>query len=469
VDFALLNILRQFGVFGDAGIPDVNRFGPFKGIGHLGLPQLELEELPSLQSFDMRAVRFFNELLRRRGLVESLEAQLASHPGVNDRSGLAELLSQASKHHQQIKALLGEIDNHSDVARLRGMFVASGGSRGIFQESELRMWYLWCANEVGPETAREHLHRWLAADEVRVLNTLWVYGINVEQELELAGGYAITPAEQLPDSRDKEHALQHDMPTLTGARSVPKAAITRWSYVKRLFTPEEMNAPPNQNTDYIRTQRRLHDIALVLNVLPGISCIPVFDTSYSSPDEPFGPFGGSGGGSMLYDVIGWHQTTINAAHRAELLAAVNDFDRLTQKQKTRFARILNRLSQAKRRLDMADKILDLGIALEMLLLIDDNPRREQLSLTFRLRGAWLISETPAERIENYKLMQELYDLRSDVAHTGLLKGGKPESISKVQQRFPLYQGIAEKICRRLLADPEINWESLVVAGQVGRP
>ena len=62
------------------------------------------------------------------------------------------------------------------------------------------------------------------------------------------------------------------------------------------------------------------------------------------------------------------------------------FSLLTGKELERWRLIISRLSQAKRRWEMADKVLDLGIAMEMAI-ISDPSHRDQLSLTFRLRGA----------------------------------------------------------------------------------
>jgi len=107
--------------------------------------------------------------------------------------------------------------------------------------------------------------------------------------------------------------------------------------------------------------------------------------------------------------------------------------------------------------------MDLGIGLEMLLL-RDNPHREQLALTFRLHGAWLVSATTEERLQNYKVLQELYDNRSRVAHTGLLAEGNPQSITAVRDAFPSYQALAERICRQLLHKPmrREDWKALVI-------
>jgi hypothetical protein len=137
------------------------------------------------------------------------------------------------------------------------------------------------------------------------------------------------------------------------------------------------------------------------------------------------------------------------------------YDTLNHGEKRRMERILNRLSQAKRRSQIEDKILDLGIALEMLLL-QDNSNREQLSLSFRLRGSWLMGQSSEDRLEKYQQLRDIYNYRSDVAHGGVLHGGKEVEIESVRQSFPEYQRLAENICRKIIMDGKPDWTRLIL-------
>ncbi len=365
----------------------------------------------------------------------------------------------------ELTALLSEFHADPRVAALNGKMISTGSGGTAFEEQRLAEWFLWCANEFGLEAAKQYLNQWLDADAVHVVNTLWVYGLDLDEEIQLADGYCITPAERLPDSTHKEQALQFKMPTPGEVVLFPTAAITRICRVKKTL-PADASPILDRDSDFWKTRQRLYDIAITLNTLPGVSCLPAFATSYSLPSHPYGPFAGSGGLMHIFDVIGREQTKITQERQEDILAALADFNRLPDKERERFRRILSRLSQGKRRSEIEDKIMDLGIALEMLLLMD-NPNREQLALSFRMRGAWLVSGTPEERRENYKLLKELYTYRSHVAHSGLLEDGDPQKIAKVRNQFPAYQALAEKICRRLLTNPKVDWDDLLVGGAGG--
>lgn len=105
-------------------------------------------------------------------------------------------------------------------------------------------------------------------------------------------------------------------------------------------------------------------------------------------------------------------------------------------------------------------MLDLGIALEMLLL-DDN-EKEQLALQFRLRGSWLVGKSSQDRIDKWNLLQEIYNARSSVAHTGMLHKNNRLKIEKIQQSLPQYLDLAEAILRKIIISGTPVWRNLVL-------
>lgn len=103
-------------------------------------------------------------------------------------------------------------------------------------------------------------------------------------------------------------------------------------------------------------------------------------------------------------------------------------------------RKVQRLAQAKSRLDVEDAALDLGVALEMVLL---DGKVDQLSLAFRTRGAWLLGETPHERNEIFEALKRLYNLRSEVAHTG--RSRTLEKMAPADARAEVARGFTVRI------------------------
>jgi len=317
------------------------------------------------------------------------------------------------------------------------------------------MWSLWCANEYGIENAEAYLNAFLDSEEINVTSVLWVLGMGTQNPVTVKDGYVIRPIHEMPNSREKERFVQIPFPMVFSHPLAPRCAITKTSPVKKARIPTEpMDQGERQKFEVIT--RRMDEIAWLLNALDGICCVPFLRTGFIEPTLPFGPFGGWNASGPMHDVLGMANTMLpdqSAGTIADLLAG---YDRLDEAERMRIQRILSRLSQAKRGMQIEDKILDLGIAMEMLLL-EDNRNNEQLSLTFRLRGSWLLGSSATERKEILERLKEVYKYRSEVAHSGTLR-----NVSGARDRFPRYQSLAEAICRRIIKDGKPDWDSLIV-------
>jgi hypothetical protein len=351
--------------------------------------------------------------------------------------------------------VLAMLESDPRVQELDGKMISHGGGASLFSIRKLASWVLWYREQWGEERATARLVAFLSEDLLEVINTLWVIGTHFGESLDLGDGYSITAIGDMPDSGDKVRFLAGSSFRAGGPiYPVPTAAITKTCTAKKI--DEE-----NIDTAFLEERQQLHDIALIMNALPGICCLPFYATSYL-PDTPFGPFASSGGYTVSYDVWGDDvQTTFLPEYQSILISLIQSYKKHERVEQLRIGRILSRLSQAKRRGQIEDKILDLGIALEMLLL-NDNSSHEQLSLTFRLRGSWLLGHTPKEREAVYLRLKEVYNFRSQVAHSGNLCKGDPTKIARVVENFSIYQKYAEEIFRLIIQRGEPNWEALIL-------
>ena len=176
---------------------------------------------------------------------------------------------------------------------------------------------------------------------------------------------------------------------------------------------------------------------------------------------PLGLFGGSGGGSKMYDVLSCKNSELSLNTKDEIESLMEAFGKLSDTDKNRLLRVLSRLSQSKRRSQIEDKLLDLGIALEMVLL-GDNKNNDQLSLSFRLRGSWLLESDPKSRKTAYCLLRDIYEYRSQVAHSGILCANDIGKIKIVRERFTEYCTLAEKIVRIIILNGKPDWTDLIL-------
>jgi hypothetical protein len=350
------------------------------------------------------------------------------------------------------------------VQALDGHMISYGNNATAFDIKTLAMWFLRTIQEYGQDIAENNLNTFLNSDKVSVMNTLWVLGVEVDKTFDLGNGYQIEYVQKMPDSREKRHYLErHDFfhpQHLTTPK--PKSAITyicqTTKAVKGNETFQEMKI---RDEEFWNSSQRLSEIALLLNTIDDVSCIPYYSTSYALHGMPMGIFGGAGGGSPIYDIIGRGSSKLSEDSVKEIQSLVDAFGVLPLGDKVRMSRALSRLSQAKRRDQIEDKILDLCIALEMVLL-DDNEKNDQLSQSFRLRGSWLIGKDGDDRNIICRQLKDIYEYRSQVAHSGALCKNDGIKIGEVREKFQEYSFLAERIIRHLIYNRHPKWSKLIL-------
>ena len=119
-----------------------------------------------------------------------------------------------------------------------------------------------------------------------------------------------------------------------------------------------------------------------------------------------------------------------------------------------------------------DRMIDLGIALEALYLMDTDEKTE-LSFRLRLHAAWHLGKDEEDRRRLMKEFGEIYDWRSKVVHTGKLpekrvgrRKRKPFTSEEVKQ----FIGRAQDLCRdsimKILEDGKFpDWNNVILGGE----
>jgi hypothetical protein len=120
---------------------------------------------------------------------------------------------------------------------------------------------------------------------------------------------------------------------------------------------------------------------------------------------------------------------------------------------------IDRLNWAKRRENLVDRAIDLGIALEMLLLHGKGDKNE---LSFRLaaHGSMFIGGSPSHKKTNFALLKRVYQLRSQSVHTGQLK---TKDIETAPQDINAAIKLAAEVALKVLELGRFpNWENEVL-------
>lgn len=79
---------------------------------------------------------------------------------------------------------------------------------------------------------------------------------------------------------------------------------------------------------------------------------------------------------------------------------------------------VERLGRARGGYDAVNKTIDLGMALEIALMHDDQNAKEEITAKTGLRAGWLLGTTPEERLAIKRRTAKIYSARSKAVHTG---------------------------------------------------
>lgn len=349
------------------------------------------------------------------------------------------------------------------VRQLNNKMLCNGRGASQFSDpSILAAWFLWRANLAGEQRATEELEKYLNSEKVVVTTVLWVHGIECKRPVSLSEDVQLVNIEEMPDCADKEAFLRSQFGhSRTAAAPAPVAALTTQDLVNKVV-------PELPFADYGtgRSQLKLLTLATILNCLPNVCCTPGYSTGYLPIDVPLGPFAGRGGGTQFFDILPHRRTELVAGQEGLIADLLRHYETKQQQVKDRLQRALFRLAQAKGRLDFCDRALDLGIALEMLLLNNLHDGQElpgQLSLHFRLRGSWLAGGNASDRRLLYSALGKLYALRSQVAHNGYSNELLRMDYNEREALLAQFTEIAERIFRRIILNGmPSDWTSLIL-------
>jgi hypothetical protein len=354
------------------------------------------------------------------------------------------------------RAITKMLAEDSRVSELRRVMVARGSGAERFDPTKLAKWYLWRENSQGQEVARRDLENFLSSEHGDAIVTLWLTGIAPKSDLSLSNEIRLVPVEKMPETRDRAEFLYSR--AMLDFHVRPTAALVKECKIRIKWRQDPVPQDQPLIDNFWAVNKELGDVGLLINAAKGAFCSPYLSTAYLPDSLPFGPFSMSGGGAMIQDVVTRGRVVADVGLGQTVASLHKIFSVLSGSDKTRFRLVLDRLGQAKRRGQLEDKILDLGITLEMLLL-PDNKSGDQLSQSFRLRGAWLVGRDPKERVAVCALLKTLYTLRSVVAHGGTFTKNQREEAS---MKGPEFEELAERVLCECLARPSIDWQELLL-------
>lgn len=305
--------------------------------------------------------------------------------------------------------------------------------------SSLVNWYLWYEDTYGSPAVRDALNEYLGRETVQKMCCVWCFGIKPSKRYEF-NSISLVPLEQMPDSKERDRSQvlvhNHESPVAYGA-------FTKLIQIPRVVSNEEESNKVFKNL-ISPTMQLLNDVTLLVNGIESLSCLPYWNCIYESPQIHFNLFFPSGAGYVLHDIVGSHSREFCDNHALSLESMINGYQGVASDEKTKdwFKTILERIRDSKRRRGTVNKILDLCIAAEMLLLRDLN-ERDPISFPFRFRGSWLLGLDYQDRLKIHDSLKVFYGYRCQAAHDGSFK--KQTDEKKAREQLPDFYSIVERI------------------------
>lgn len=260
--------------------------------------------------------------------------------------------------------------------------------------THLTLWFLWLEDNFDTPSAWAKLQSFLRAEVVQTTLVRTVSGITISQPHRVGDLYLVP------------YVLGQDQAAFKSIVELPRLAVDQTDadrISKNLLKP---------------IIQRMELAANLICAVPGHTALARWNFTERSPNSPYFPFLTPG---RSYPIPEVHSTLFPEAFGEEevrrLAALFDGFERRSASEQKWLKAVLNRIQRSKIQMTAASKVLDLAIAAEMLLLKGTSDR-EQLSLTFKLRGAWLLGNNHDERLAVYERLGHFYGFRCKLAHGG---------------------------------------------------
>lgn len=340
-------------------------------------------------------------------IISSLQAALdAVGEAMQDNTQLALIFHNPEKAHPSVGNLLEALRAQPSLAIFDGKMQVLASQAMRMEISNLAAILLRWGLDVGSKQAVDYLQRYLDAKEIPFRLTLAITGLRVDHQCDLGSGIALIPWDKLPSSYHKD-TIYTRVITSFGFKW-PSAAMVQERILPKLHVSgNDYKLSP---LDESEIQDAFLSIGVVGPFAPEVlvswleppQWAPIMAVGYSMPHLE---------GRARHDE--WTSDHCQAASRF-----FDSFKALNADRKDALRLPLQRLSMAMRRLSNVDCAVDLGIALEALFLGDLSDDRGELTFRLRLRVARYMERDEEKRETIFRLVGDLYKLRSIAVHTG---------------------------------------------------
>jgi hypothetical protein len=377
----------------------------------------------------------------------------------------------------RVEFLLSELPG---IKENLGKIINYGGSRQTFSVESIGRALISKALDEGVESATDALLRFISEDFCSSVEVMLLEGLKVTDTIELCDGVFISKLEDVPSDALKIFLREFESKPLppsamaktfhaddSQAPKLPDSALFRITKVRPKFF--DANDPKFNRFD-TESLALLEDVFSLLTLVGPSS--PIIRRRYSDL-EAGALMSGFTARSAGAQPEGTKVFTTYDATRDEFdmfKDVLQKYLKLPRRERKRLDVPLHRLNKAVRhKLDqgpkdaLQDRAIDLAIALESLLLSDQNDG-VQLTLNLKLRGAWLAGGDLVRRQKVYKLLGVIYNARSKAIHSGTAPSDTKDA-NKIEVSLELGLALCAELIVQVIHERP-DWEVLILGGRM---
>lgn len=328
-----------------------------------------------------------------------------------------ELLRQPSDTAAKSVALAQIIASSREFLGRTGDWASMGDGAAQFHEQSIADAVLRVAEERGPTVAVERLSEFLSGTRFGRLVNL-VAGVAINDRVELGPGVALVPLEQLESPRyDRNARIFSGMGDAFGLQGLFPHLASMAVTVDTSLAPAILR-DGKAHPAFDEALQTAND-ATVLTVLAW-PLSPVVLGSWWEPTNSFLLSEASFGWIMNpQDLVVGRPRQPNARGTERIREGWQLWHAASDSMRKRLRLALDRLGRAARRAATVDVAIELGVAIETLL-VPERDMKEAIGLRLSLRAGWLLGTDPESRRTVQQLFSLLYTLRSTAVHQGEL-------------------------------------------------
>ncbi len=364
--------------------------------------------------------------------------------------------------------LMKLLHESADLDDFNGKMFVLGTLATRVDYENLAAWLLYRTLKVGEQQTVEELEKFINLEATPAFEILAFSGVEVRENVMLHKKIRLAPFDSIPECFAKEvidyshlqSHLKHPFGPLGELKSFcPSGALIRETGIK------PKSCEPDDCMKFTFSSEELYQVCECLTLIGQSTPVPLTNWVLVEEWVPCSIFLQGGWTAPAHDVLNVSSHKLTESECVSAKNLVQQYFGLRQSTRELLRVSLQRLNLSRRRSRPVDKSIDLGIALESLLL-HDRASNEPISFPFRLRGAWIMGSDASKREEYMQLFKSIYDCRCEAVHTGKFTTKFTKKLHlPLNDLLKKGEDLCAEMIKWILQKGELpEWKKLIVGG-----